>query len=230
MPKKLVFWFLIFLLCLNVYSQNPLPDSIPPRFDEQRFRLPEKTKVIKDIEYAMVEGTSLLLDIYIPEKEEGPLPLIVWIHGGGWTKGSKENCCPALLLLPYGYIIASINYRLSGIARFPAQLEDCKSAVRFLRANATKYNINPQRIGTWGSSAGGHLASMLGTTGEMKEFDKGAYLEFSSKVQAVCDYYGPSFLPDMPRRQPGITSTAESRLLGGLPADKIEKARKASPV
>ncbi|HPP13319.1 MAG TPA: alpha/beta hydrolase [bacterium] len=191
----------------------------------------ENSRVLKNIEYAQAEGIKLLLDLYLPDKGSGPFPLIVWIHGGGWRTGSKENCRPALLLLPYGYAIASINYRLTGIASFPAQLEDCKAAIRFLRAQAKNRNLEPERIGVWGSSAGGHLSALLGTTGEIREFDRGGYPEFSSRVQAVCDYYGPTYLPEMPGRrfQPGESSPV-SALIGGSLENFQEKAIKASPL
>lgn len=91
-----------------------------------------------------------------------------------------------------GRIQASINYRLSQHAIFPAQIEDCKAAVRYLRANADKYGFDPNRFGVWGSSAGGHLVALLGTTGDVKEFEKGQNLGVSSRVQAVCDYFGPT--------------------------------------
>ncbi|MCM8820396.1 MAG: alpha/beta hydrolase [Candidatus Omnitrophica bacterium] len=195
----------------------------------QHLRLPENTKVIRDIVYAEINGEKLLMDIYIPENQK-PLPLVVWIHGGGWKKGSKENCYPALRLLPYGYAVASINYRLTGIASFPAQLEDCKSAIRYLRANGAKYNLNTEKIGVWGSSAGGHLAALLGTTGDISDFDKGDYLEFSSKVQAVCDYYGPSSISDMHWRSDRYGNSPEQLLIGKGEGDFTEKAKKASPV
>src|SRR5206468_3600241 len=116
-------------------------------------RIPVGVKAERDLEYARAGDMALLLDLYRPEAARGPLPLIVWVHGGGWSAGSKENS-QAILLSGRGYAVASINYRLSGVATFPAQIEDCRAAIRWLRANAAKYNLDPNRIGVWGGSAG----------------------------------------------------------------------------
>lgn len=96
------------------------------------------------------------LDLYLPEKADGPLPLIIWVHGGGWQNGSKDGCPPLRGgYVERGYAVASINYRLSGHAVFPAQIEDCKAAIRWLRAHAKQYGLDAKRFGVWGSSAGG---------------------------------------------------------------------------
>ena len=119
-------------------------------------------KVIKDIEFAVVQGQSLKLDLYLPEAPKGS-GLVVWIHGGGWRKGNKGKCF--ITWLPeHGYTVASISYRFSGVAKFPAQLHDCKGAVRWLRAHAVKYGYNPKRVFVAGASAGGHLAALMATT------------------------------------------------------------------
>ena len=115
--------------------------------------------VQRDLVYKRVNGEVLTLDLYFPEKFSGPLPVIVWIHGGGWSRGRKERC-PAVALVNDGYVIASIDYRLTSTAPFPAQIEDCKAAVRWLRANASQYSLDPDHIGVWGHSAGGHLAAL----------------------------------------------------------------------
>jgi acetyl esterase/lipase len=135
-----------------------------------------------------------------------------------------------------GYAVASINYRLSQDAVFPAQIQDCKSAVRYLRANAQKYNLDPNRFAVWGSSAGGHLVAMLGTTGDMNEFDVGENLSVSSRVQAVVDYFGPTdFLQMEEHRLPNgmvhnSPDSPESKLIGGNIQDNPEKAAKANPI
>ncbi|HOL21645.1 MAG TPA: alpha/beta hydrolase [bacterium] len=211
-----------FIFCINLYSQQ-VPSI-------RQTIIPENVKVIKNIVYAKAGDTELLMDIYIPEGKKEPSPLVVWIHGGAWKSGSKENCYPALSLLKYGYAVASINYRLTGLVNFPAEIEDCKSAIRFLRANAEKYNIAPDRIGVWGASAGGHLAALLGTTGKIKKFDKGDYLEFSSNVQAVCDYFGPSYIPDMSNKiSLDVENAPEEFLVRRIPG-KAKKAEEASPL
>ena len=162
-------------------------------------QLLQNTLVKKNMIYASVEGTDLKLDLFIPEKAEGPMPLVVWIHGGGWRSGSKENC-RALGLTEYGFAVASINYRLTDVAMFPAQIHDCKAAIRFLRANAKQHRIDPNRIGVWGSSAGAHLAALMGVTNGNKEVEGniGKYTQTSSDVQAVCDWCGPTDFMTMP--------------------------------
>jgi acetyl esterase/lipase len=104
-------------------------------------KLPAAIKVLPDLQYIENGHERNRLDLYLPEKAEGQLPLVVWIHGGGWEGGSKEGC-PAISLVSKGYAVASINYRLSQHAVFPAQIEDCKAAIRWLRANAAKYHID----------------------------------------------------------------------------------------
>ena len=129
-----------------------------------------------------------------------------------------------------GYAVASINYRLSQHAVFPAQIEDCKAAIRWLRANAAKYHLDPDHIGVWGASAGGHLVALLGTTGSVKELEgKGGNLDQSSRVQCVVDWFGPTDLATMggSHDKPG---SPESRLIGGPVQENKEKARKASPL
>ena len=121
-------------------------------------------------------------------------PALVWVHGGGWRNGSKDGGITRLL--PYarrGYVCASIEYRLSHEATFPAQIEDCKCAVRFLRAQAAELHLDPERIGAWGASAGGHLVALLGTAPDHPDLEgSGGWAEYPSRVQAVCDWFGPT--------------------------------------
>ena len=182
----------------------------------------------RDLVYKRVNGTVLTLNLRCPEKVSGPLPVIVWIHGGGWSKGRKEQC-PAVALVQDGYAVASIDYRLTSTAPFPAQIEDCKAAVRWLRANASAYHLDPDHIGVWGNSAGGHLAALLGTSGGVPELEGGGdNMQYSSRVQAVCDVAGPADLVGMPTF-PEAMSAIEA-LLGG-PLDKNKtKATAASPI
>ncbi len=153
---------------------------------------------IRDVEYANVDGIPLLLDLYLPSTGNGPAPVIVWIHGGGWRAGTKAGG-PAARQSLRGYAVASIDYRLSDVATHPAQINDCKAAIRWLRAHAGEYNLNPDRIAAYGSSAGGHLAAFLGTSGDVAELegDVGGNSEYSSRVQAVVDWYGPAELLTM---------------------------------
>lgn len=189
----------------------------------------------RDLAYRADGHERQKLDLYLPEKTDRPVPLLIWIHGGGWQGGSKENALPLRQgWLERGYAIASINYRLSSHAVFPAQIEDCKAAIRWLRANAPKYRIDPARFGVWGSSAGGHLAALVGTSGDVKSLDVGEHLDQSSRVQAVCDYYGPTDFHAFVSR-PGYENHAnptspESLLLGGTVKEKPELARAANPI
>jgi acetyl esterase/lipase len=175
------------------------------------------------------------LDLYLPEKAGGPLPLIIWVHGGGWQNGSKDGCPPLRGgYIESGYAVASINYRLSGHAVFPAQIEDCKAAIRWLRAHSKEFGLDAKRFGVWGSSAGGHLVALLGTSGEVKEFDVGANLDQSSRVQAVCDYYGPTDLAvfvTTPGYERHATADApEAKLIGGAVLENKAKAARVNPI
>ena len=150
----------------------------------------------QDLAYATI-STAQKLDLYLPQEGTGPFPIIVYVHGGAFKFGDKsgnEATSAFPFLLTAGYAIASINYRLSGEAKFPAQIHDVKAAVRWLRAHAAQYNIASERIGAWGASAGGHLVSLLGTSNEVADLE-GAALgnsEQSSRVQAVVAWYPPT--------------------------------------
>ncbi|MBQ8995686.1 MAG: alpha/beta hydrolase [Oscillospiraceae bacterium] len=135
------------------------------------------------------------MDIWAPEGAKD-LPVIIWIHGGGWNDEKlteKYRPEPEMARLSkLGFVCASIEYRLAKHAPFPAQIEDCKCAVRFLRANAEKFGIDPNKIGAWGESAGGHLTALLAVTGNVKEFEgKGGWLDQSSAIQAAVPWYAP---------------------------------------
>lgn len=159
---------------------------------------------------------DLKMDIIYPhESHEGKLPCIVWICGGGWIQLDRHAHVPNLVdLARAGYVIASVDYRDSNYVSFPGQLEDIKAAIRFLRANADRYHIDPEKIGVMGESAGGHLTAMTAVTGDRKEFDKGAYLEYSSSVQAALPWYMPSDFTKFPKRPGSSGLLPESRLLG----------------
>ncbi len=186
----------------------------------------------RDLAYVAGGHERQKLDLYLPA-QGARLPLIIWVHGGAWTGGSKESC-PALPFLSEGYAVASINYRLSQHAIYPAQIEDCKTAVRWLRANAAKYGIDPHRFGAWGASAGGHLVALLGTTGGVKEFEKGDSLDVSSRVQAVCDWFGPTDFTQMSRfkisMEHDAANSSESTLLGGPIQENPARAARANPI
>jgi acetyl esterase/lipase len=185
-------------------------------------------RAFPDLEYARVGDKSLQLDLYLPEKPEGRLPVIVCVHGGGWMAGSRKDA--ALIGFVFrGYAVASVEYRLSQEAIFPAQIYDCKAAIRWLRAHADQYGLDVNHFGAWGHSAGGHLVALLGTSGDVKDLegDEGN-LQFSSRVQAVSDWAGPvDFLADP--AQAGKDS-GPSRLIGGPVQENRDKAMRASPL
>lgn len=167
-----------------------------------------------------------VLDIYTPEFAKGPYPLIIHVHGGSWAIGSKD-AGPAYFL-DEGYALAEVEYRLSDEAGFPAQIEDVKAAIRWLRANAGAYNLDPGRFGAIGESAGGHLAALAGTSGNSAEFGGEA------EVQAVADLFGPidfnsvAGIPEGERY--GDYTSAAAKLIGGEIGENPEIVAQASPL
>jgi acetyl esterase/lipase len=201
----------------------------------QAARIPPGIKAMRDLEYVPGGGKSRSLDLYVPEKTpDHPLPLIVWIHGGGWRQGTKTGG-PFFPLLSQGYACASVEYRLTDEAKFPAQIYDCKAAIRYLRSHAKEHGIDGDHIGVWGGSAGGHLVALLGTSGDVKdvEGDEGV-TGVSSRVQAVCDWFGPSDFLSFHRGPTNIKKDAAdspfSQLFGGTLEEKHDLAVQASPV
>ncbi len=153
--------------------------------------------VEKDVTYCTVDGVELKMDVYYPSENNGRFAVTMYVHGGGWSSGDKAQGAGAIEipeLQKAGFLVVSVNYRLAPEYAFPAMIEDVKCAVRSLRAHADEYNLDPNRIGVWGGSAGGHLAALLGTTDESAGFDVGEYLEYSSRVQAVVSMFGPTDL------------------------------------
>lgn len=191
----------------------------------------------RDLVYKTVNGQSLRLDLYRPRDGAGPFPVVMWLYGGAWIHGRKERT-PAVGLVRDGYAIASVDIRSTNAAAFPAQIEDCKAAVRWLRANAARYHLDKDHIGVWGFSSGGHLAALLGTTCGNPEFEgKGDNLNESSCVQAVYDVAGPS---DLVRMYGEVTDEATDMgtkakdaielLIGGPMSQNQPKAVAASPI
>ena len=203
-------------------------------------------RLLPNLEYAAVNGNSLLLDLYLPRhRAAAAVPIVLFVHGGGWVAGSKSDYKP-LFLTGYGYAVASIDYRFSQDAHFPAQINDCKAAVRWIRAHARFYNIDSAHIGVWGPSAGGHLAALLGTSGDVKELEgEEGNLDQTSRVQAVCDWYGlkptsskiaeqakPSGLglPRYLEPPTAIRFALVSKLIGGPIQKNKEKVALANPL
>jgi acetyl esterase/lipase len=219
------------ILALFLCATAPLADAQPGR----SVPLPEGTKVLKDLAYGPGGHERQKLDLYLPPTGTR-WPLIVAIHGGAFRMGSKESE-PAGAFVARRFAVAAINYRLSQHAVFPAQIEDCKAAVRWLRANAARYGYDSERVASYGGSAGGHLAAMLGTAGDVKALEVGANLEVPSRVQAVVDFFGPTdFLQmDSHRFSPqamvhDTPDSPESQLVGGPIRDNREMVARANPV
>lgn len=182
------------LLCWSVLVSGALGQKPAP----SKPALPKGFVAEYDVQYVPDGDAAQSLDIYYPEKqslEDGadkPRALLVWIHGGGWSAGSKAQV-PYLSQLNRGYVVASIEYRFSQKAAFPAQIQDCQAAIRWLRAHAKRYHVDPNHIGVGGASAGGHLAALLGTSGGKQAFPMiGGNEDQSDRVQAVCDIFGPT--------------------------------------
>jgi len=168
-------------------------------------------------------SVSLRMDIYHPSTGAPPFPLVLWIHGGGWEGGSFEPLASyASPMLLQGIAIASIEYRLSGQAEFPAQIHDIKGAVRFLRAHAAEYGLNPRRVACWGPSAGGHLAALLTTSAAVADAEGviGGNTAYSSAVLACVDYFGPT---DLLQMQPDVTTPPGSSFNHDLPSSPESK-------
>lgn len=207
--------------------------------------LPPQVKVVRNVAYIPGGHARQKLDLYFfPPKDpqsgktaEKPKPLIIWIHGGAWRAGSKDRC-RALFMLNEGYAVASLNYRYSQHAVFPAQIQDCKTAIRWLRTHHQNYNLDPDHFGVWGSSAGGHLSALVGTSGDSTRLTAKPTTEsVSSRVQAVCDWFGPidmlqmnSHSGKLGRMDHDSKSSPESQLIGGPIQENVAKVARANPI
>ena len=227
----------IVLIPTGLLGADPLPPQ-PTTKPVIQPKLPAGVLGMKDVKYGEAPGKANLLDLFLPENHKGTVPLIIWIHGGGWQAGDKAGC-PALGMVARGYAVASLNYRFSQEAIFPACIQDCKGAIRYLRAHAKEMQIDPERVGVWGASAGGHLVALLGTSADVKELEGtvGGNLEYSSRVQAVCDWFGPTdmarFFPqagDENIFKPAPKSSPLTALFGGAVEDKKELVAQANPI
>lgn len=188
--------------------------------------------VERGVVYCTNAGVALTMDVYYPSQAAAAAPAVLYVHGGGWEHGDSSlggvNARIAQALTARGMLVAAVNYRLAPEYLWPAQIVDVKCAVRYLRANAQHYGIDPSKIGAWGGSAGGHLVSMLGTTGPNAGFDTGQYLRQSSSVQAVVDMFGPADLT-AGGWGPYATSVVE-QVFGVKPGQDSSALAHASPV
>lgn len=196
----------------------------------------KRYRIYRNITYVdKPESDSQKLDIYVPKSASNmnPVPIVIWIHGGGWRSGDKRFG-PFVPLLRKDYAVASINYRLSQEAKFPAQIHDCKRAVIWVKKNAEKYNIDCDRVGVWGASAGGHLSALLGTTTGSDDLEKEKETdELNSDVDAVCDWFGPTDLLKTIKYDSGkdkyVVHPMVQQLLGVEGPRLVDAARQASP-
>lgn len=152
-----------------------------------------QTSARLDITYCVMDGVEIQMDMYSPMSST-KMPAVIFVHGGGWTKDDKSSVIGVSELARAGIVTFSINHRLGNEYKFPAMIEDVKCAIRSIRAHAKEYNIDPNRIGAYGGSSGGHLVALIGVADKSAGFDVGEYLQYSSRVQAVADIYGPADL------------------------------------
>lgn len=240
MNTKTIFTAALAACLLLAGCSSLLPGGAIPAGMGQQF---DATPAFADVAYASLSNTQKL-DIYLPEGS-GPFPVVVNLHAGGFKFGDKQGI-PATIgkeLLKSGYAVVGVGYRLSGEAAFPAAVLDVRAAIRFLRANAAKYNLNPDRIAVFGQSAGGNLAAMLGTAAESKDFDDASLgnAEVSSAVQAVVDWFGPTDFSQMDAQAKAQGCSAsdqthsaadsfESAYLGATVAASPELVAQANPI
>lgn len=204
--------------------------------------LPAGVRLLKDIPYIPEGDAAQKLDLYLPDPPAAESrPLVVHIHGGGWKGGSKFPC-PVVNLVGRGYAVASIEYRFSQKAVFPAQIQDCQAAIRWLRAHSAEYQIDPQHVGVTGGSAGGHLSALVGAAGGKRAFPTiGAHEDQSDRVQCVCDIFGPSNFATVIQQAEADTNVRNifrfntpddpySSLIGANLNENPQKAAAVSPV
>lgn len=222
---------LTLMVALGAHAQEIETTGYPPTPGTGTY------STIMDVEYAHRADKPLLLDLRIPDGP-GPFPVIVYLHSGAWISGDRTGG-PAIRQAARGYAVASIEYSLAPDYTWPAQIEDCKAAVRWLRANAKKYRIDPERVGVFGTSAGGHLAAVLGTSGGIASLEGIALgnAEYSSRVKAVIDFYGPTDLLKLDAQKlpciplDGNASYMPPSLLMGCAIQTCqEKTKTASPM
>jgi len=223
-----------------------VPPPLPPPAHEQPLPAPVDgpggTRRLLGVPYAAIPGIRPLeLDLYLPAGD-GPHPVVVFLHGGGWRLGSRHLAGPAYRgqtptpferVAQAGIAVASVDYRLSGEAVFPAQLHDAKAAVRWLRARAGELGVDPDRIAAWGESAGAHLAALLGLVGDQAMEGDVGVAGTSSAVSAVVAWYAPTDLAAVAADlgvDPHDPATREAQLLGAPAVDVPELAAQASPV
>jgi acetyl esterase/lipase len=225
MPRALIPFTALLLLFPSALAAQQKPPA----------KAPDDVEWLRNIEFGKGGEQTLTMHILRPKKlPKEPMPVLVYIHGSAWMRDNKDLAVARLIATAQqGYFGAAIQVRTSGEAAFPAQIEDSKCAIRFLRAKAKDFHLDTNRIGVWGESSGGHLSALLGASGNAKDLEgNGGWAEFSSRVHAVCSMCPAiDFLsPDWPERH-NMPNGPAFRLLRGDPRkDKMELAKKASPL
>lgn len=224
-------------LALSLLLAGTLSAAPDPSTRDARVEAETSYTTVEALEFARPAGTPLLMDLRIPNRP-GPHPVILYLHSGAWITGDRFGGA-AIRQASRGYAVASIDYRLAPTHIWPAQVEDAKAAVRWLRANAARFHLDPDRLGVFGSSAGGHIAAVLGTSGYVATLE-GADLgnpQFSSRVKVVVDLYGPTDLLKIEEQKlpciplDGNAPYMPPSLLVGCPIQSCpDKARAASPM
>jgi acetyl esterase/lipase len=211
--SKILTTLVVALLCARAFAADP----------------PANVEFTPDVTYATIDGEELKVDLARPKDAKLPLPCVVVIHGGGWAAGNRKSHDNLTWdLASRGYVAATVSYRFAPKHPFPAQIQDVKAAVRFLRANAEKFAIDPAKVGAIGFSAGAHLSMMLGAMDKEDGFDDvGENRDQSSKVQAVVSYFGPT---DLLQPYPDATKPILQKFLGGTLDEKRDLAKRASPI
>ena len=226
--KTLWLWVLCAIACFPGAGRGQ------ERTAQRDFKLPDNVVLEADIEYGRAGERSLKLDLLRPRNQGGKqLPVLVQIHGGGWKQGAKEGGRQALsnFAATGNYVGVTVGYRLTDEATWPAQIHDCKAAIRWIRANAKKYHIDADKIGAVGHSAGGHLVALLGTSGDVTELEgDNGNAGHSSRLCCAAVTAGPSDFPHFLEQPRAGGRSAVIALLGGTPAEKPDAARAASPV
>jgi acetyl esterase/lipase len=240
--RKRVFRGIIILLAIHILSSlvwagaEQAEEKIVPKPAPviQMMEVPSGIQVERDVVYADVDGHKLKLDIAYPKANQGKIPAILNFHGGGWLMGDK-NPNEAIIEAQHGFVGISIQYRKTDVAKFPAAVHDCKTAVRWARANAKKYGIDPARIAVMGGSAGGYLAAIVGVSNGVPYLEgDGPYKEYSSSVQAAIDQFGPidfARMNDVPgTMNHNLASGPESQFIGKPVQEAPDLVKKANPI
>ena len=229
LKKTFVVGFILFLMlsACNLAAPNPFVTPTPAPTPTPTFPPAKFGSIENDVTYCTPNGLPQKMDVYYPQSG-GPWPALVYVHGGSWYQGDKSDGVGWGRLTEQGFLVVSVNYRLGAYnIKFPAMIEDVKCAVRYLRAHARDYNIDPARIGAIGASAGGHLVDLLGTTDVSAGWDTGEYADQSSRVQAVVSMAGPA---DLTLHIPNGLNSSISFAFGELAGTDSPRMVAASPV